>query len=152
MLKRFCSNYAKTVQKFVTGTPEWKETFMKYPSRCKVIEAEPGQRIKYEFTVTKDVLNTIGTLHGGCLATVLDVCMGNLVYDGKGISQQPGVSVDLSVSYMNAVKLGETIVIEANTLKHGKILAFLEAKVYRKSDNLIVAVGKQTLAIIPKEK
>uniref|UniRef100_A0AC35F117 Thioesterase domain-containing protein n=1 Tax=Panagrolaimus sp. PS1159 TaxID=55785 RepID=A0AC35F117_9BILA len=141
---------------------------------CKVIHAEPGKRIKYEFTVTKDVLNTIGTLHGGCLATVLDVCMGNLVYDGNGITQQPGVSVDLSVSYMNAVKLGETIIIEANmlkhgkkymnavkldetiiieanTLKHGKKLAFLEAKVFRKSDNSIVAIGKQTLAIIPKK-
>uniref|UniRef100_A0A914Y8R2 Thioesterase domain-containing protein n=1 Tax=Panagrolaimus superbus TaxID=310955 RepID=A0A914Y8R2_9BILA len=78
--------------------------------------------------------------------------MGNLVYDGKGISQQPGVSVDISVSYMKAVKLGETIVIEANTLKHGKRLAFLQAKVYRKSDNSIVAFAKQTLAIISKEK
>ena len=52
--------------------------------------------------------------------------------------------------YLNAVKLGETIVIEANTLKRGKKLAFLKAKVYRKSDNSIVAIGKQTLALFPK--
>uniref|UniRef100_A0AC35GNN1 Thioesterase domain-containing protein n=1 Tax=Panagrolaimus sp. PS1159 TaxID=55785 RepID=A0AC35GNN1_9BILA len=139
------------MQEFVNGKPEWNETFMKYNSRCKVIEAEPG-KIKYEFDVTKDVLNTIGTLHGGCMATLLGVCMANLVYDGKGFTQQLGIATDMSFKYLNAAKLGDTIVIEANTLKRGKRLAFLEAKVFKKSDNKLLVIGTQTLAIIPKDK
>uniref|UniRef100_A0A914YM77 Thioesterase domain-containing protein n=1 Tax=Panagrolaimus superbus TaxID=310955 RepID=A0A914YM77_9BILA len=117
--KRFSSNYAKAMQEFVSGKPEWNETFMKYNTRCKVINAEPGN-VKYEFDVTKDVVNTIGTLHGGCLATLLGVCMANLVYDGKGFTQQLGMAVNMSISYLNAAKIGDTIIIQANTLKHGK--------------------------------
>uniref|UniRef100_A0A914QX77 Thioesterase domain-containing protein n=1 Tax=Panagrolaimus davidi TaxID=227884 RepID=A0A914QX77_9BILA len=152
MFKRFSSSYVQAVQRFLIGPPEWEETFMKYTSKCKVIDAKPNQRIKYEYIVTKDTLNAAGKLHEGCIASIFDVCMGNLIAPADDIPlQQAAVTVDLSISYMNAVKLGETIIIEANTLKHGKKLAFLEAKVFRKSDNSIVAIGKQTMAIIPKK-
>uniref|UniRef100_A0A914Y0X3 Uncharacterized protein n=1 Tax=Panagrolaimus superbus TaxID=310955 RepID=A0A914Y0X3_9BILA len=102
MLKRFSSSYAKAVQKMLTGKPEWTETFMKYTSRCKVIDAKPNSHVKYEFTVTKDVLNAEEKLHEGCVATLLDVCMGNLICDENKIHlQQNGVTVDLEISFLN---------------------------------------------------
>jgi acyl-coenzyme A thioesterase 13 len=155
MIKRFCSSYFRAVQQFVSGTPEWQETFMKYSSRCTVISAEPG-KIKYEFGVTKDVLNTVGYLHGGCMATILGICMANLVFDGrideKGKIEQRGVALNNSISYLSPVKNGETIVIEANTLKQGRRIAFLEAKVYRKTDETIVAVGSQILKLCSQQQ
>uniref|UniRef100_A0AC34GVS1 Thioesterase domain-containing protein n=1 Tax=Panagrolaimus sp. ES5 TaxID=591445 RepID=A0AC34GVS1_9BILA len=135
-----------------TGRPEWNETFMKYTSKVKVIDAKPNSYVKYEYTVTKDVLNTVGKLHEGCVATLLDVCMASLICDENQLNlQQNGVTVDLEISHLNTVDLGETIIIDAKSLKNGKKLVVLQAKVYRKSDKEIVAFGKQILAHIPKE-
>lgn len=56
----------------------------------------------------------------------------------------PGVSVDLNVSYMKSAKEGEEIIVDANTLKVGKKLAFIECVLKKKSDGSIVAKGGQT--------
>ncbi|KAK3089465.1 hypothetical protein FSP39_003854 [Pinctada imbricata] len=58
--------------------------------------------------------------------------------------QQPGVSVDLSVSYMKAVKVGDIIVIDAQTLKCGRTLAFLTVDIKSKTNGQLVAQGKHT--------
>lgn len=95
-----------------------------------------------EMTIEQRHVNALGTLHGGCTATLVDVVSSLAL-----LSTPPhrlSVSVELNVSYLRGVKLGDDILIEARNLKSGKNLAFLEVAIKRKSDGQLVATGKHT--------
>lgn len=58
--------------------------------------------VKCKIPVTPELLNGIGTLHGGAVATMVDsVSTWALVSVGKNV---PGVSVDLSISYVHTLQ------------------------------------------------
>lgn len=62
-----------------------------------MISAEPNH-VKLEFTVTNDVLNTVGTLHGGCTATILDVCMSLSHFASNEITGKNfGGTIDMTI-------------------------------------------------------
>lgn len=47
-------------------------------------------------------------------------------------------------SYLKSAKEGEEIIIDAKTVKAGRILAYLECELRRKKDGVIIAKGSQT--------
>ena len=59
-------------------------------------------------------------------------------------NSHPGVTVDLRVSYLTGAKEGDEIIVDANTLKVGKNLAFIECILKNKSNGAIIAKGGQT--------
>lgn len=56
----------------------------------------------------------------------------------------PGVSVDIHVSYLKGAKEGDVVVIEADTVKKGRNLAFLECVLKHKRDGSLIAKGSHT--------
>lgn len=46
--------------------------------------------------------------------------------------------------YLKSAAIGEDVVIEANTIKSGKNLAFLDVYIKKKSDGSLVAKGSHT--------
>lgn len=109
-------------------------------SQLKVINSENG-RVSAEFQVEKQHLvcyfykfeiqqfvfnkfeqNRLESVHGGLLATVVDIG-GSLAIASKGLFAT-GVSTDINISYISGVKQGETISIDARVDKLGKTLAF----------------------------
>lgn len=56
----------------------------------------------------------------------------------------PGVSVDIHVSYLKGAREGDIVVIEADTIKTGRNLAFLECTLKHKRDNTLIAKGSHT--------
>ena len=90
-----------------------------------------------------------GTLHGGMTATLVDqlstLALKSAYEDPAGppLPSQTS-SVELSVSYLAAVKVGDDILIQANTIKRGRTLAFLSVDITNKSTGKIVATGKHT--------
>lgn len=55
-----------------------------------------------------------------------------------------GVSVDLHVSFLKGAKENDELVIEANTVKCGKTLAFLECEIRNKKCNSLIVKGSHT--------
>lgn len=55
-----------------------------------------------------------------------------------------GVSVDLHVSFLKGAKENDELIIEANTIKCGKTLAFLECEIRNKKCNSIIVKGSHT--------
>jgi len=108
--------------------------------------------------ISEEHINSKGTLHGGFTATLVDgmsslSLISSLLSPSPPVDQSsfPGaVSVELSVSYLNPVKTGETIVIEAETIKQGKTIAFLDVKIRNKSNGKLIATGKHTKFILSK--
>lgn len=56
----------------------------------------------------------------------------------------PGVSVDIHVSYLKSAKAGDVVVIEADTIRKGNKLAFLECVLTHKKDGSVIAKGAHT--------
>jgi acyl-coenzyme A thioesterase 13 len=101
-----------------------------------------------EMVVTRAVSNTYGTLHGGAIATLVDL-VGTMAL----LTRDPlraGVSVDLNCSYLAAAKEGETVTIIGRALKVGKRLGFSEVELRRGKageGGALLATGRHTKAL-----
>ncbi|KAI8368061.1 esterase [Blakeslea trispora] len=103
----------------------------------KILHTEEG-RVRAELEVEKKHLNRLGSVHGGLLATVIDVA-GSLAIASKGL-YATGVSTDINISYISGVKQGEKINIDARVDKLGKTLAFTSVELSNKG--CLVALGR----------
>lgn len=98
--------------------------------------------VECELDVGESVCNAYGTLHGGCVTTLVDV-VGTLAI----LAQDPtraGVSVEISTSFMTAAEQGDRVRCVGKLLKGGKRLAFTQVDLYRKSDGKLIASGRHT--------
>ncbi|MGH0129355.1 UNVERIFIED_CONTAM: hypothetical protein FKN15_051242 [Acipenser sinensis] len=106
-----------------------------------LVSASPG-KVVCELKVEEEHTNRGGTLHGGLTATLVDVISTTaLLYTERGA---PGVSVDMNITYMNAAKIGEDVLITAQVLKQGKTLAFATVDVTSKATGKLIAQGRHT--------
>lgn len=79
-------------------------------------------------TTTDDHANTTGTVHGGLIATLVDMAMGRAVRAQLG-DDESAATLQLSVTYLNAASPGETLVARAEVGKRGKNIVLLSAEV-----------------------
>ena len=106
----------------------------------EVIKASETGKCTFQFKVEEEHLNGMGTLHGGYTAYILDYSTTGALMAMEG--NRSGVSIDMSLSYMSAAKLGDIVTIETECKKKGRNLAFMEAE-FKKGDKLLVT-GKHT--------
>ncbi|KAJ3221714.1 hypothetical protein HK099_003203 [Clydaea vesicula] len=98
--------------------------------------------ITARFLVDKNHANMYETLHGGSIASLVDIA-GSLAIASKKTTDYTGVSTDLSVSYVKGVKLGETVTIISKMQSNGKTLAYTTTE-FLNDDNEVVAFGSHT--------
>ncbi|XP_065150825.1 acyl-coenzyme A thioesterase 13 [Paramisgurnus dabryanus] len=110
-------------------------------SKVEIVSAAPG-KVVCEMKVEEEHTNRGGTLHGGMTATLVDVISTSaIMYSERGA---PGVSVDMNITYMNAAKIGEDVLITAQVLKQGKTLAFATVDLTNKANGKMIAQGRHT--------
>ncbi|CAM4632962.1 hypothetical protein PO909_004811 [Leuciscus waleckii] len=110
-------------------------------SKVEILSATPG-KVVCEMKVEEEHTNRGGTLHGGLTATLVDVISTTaIMYTERGA---PGVSVDMNITYMNAAKIGEDILITAQVLKQGRTLAFATVDLTNKANGKLIAQGRHT--------
>uniref|UniRef100_A0A665UPL5 Acyl-coenzyme A thioesterase 13 n=2 Tax=Echeneis naucrates TaxID=173247 RepID=A0A665UPL5_ECHNA len=110
-------------------------------SKVDVLSASPG-KVVCEMRVEEEHTNRGGTLHGGLTATLVDVISTMaIMYSEAGA---PGVSVDMNITYMNAAKMGEDVLITAQVLKEGRTLAFATVDLTSKATGKLIAQGRHT--------
>ncbi|KAI9328466.1 HotDog domain-containing protein, partial [Zopfochytrium polystomum] len=106
--------------------------------------------------VTPTMVNPGGTIHGGCLGTIIDVAstIAKLLID---VSQDreplPGVSLSLGVTFVSAAKPGETLFVEVTVPKVGRQVFFTNTQLFAKekdgSKGRLVAEGPHTKFVPP---
>ena len=90
----------------------------------------------------KEHTNRLGILHGGTIASMVDLG-GSFAVASKGLFST-GVSTDLNVTYINSGgKIGDMIHAEATCDKFGKTLAFTSI-MFRNAKGELVARGSHT--------
>ncbi|XP_067677915.1 acyl-coenzyme A thioesterase 13-like [Haliotis asinina] len=110
--------------------------------QIRVVDGEEG-RCVCELVVSPELSNPRGSLHGGVAATLVDIVSTWAVMTTG--EKKPGVSVDLSISFLKAAPTGEPILIDARTLRVGKTLAFLTVDILKKDCGTLLAQGKHTM-------
>lgn len=75
------------------------------------------------FQVTDMLRNPQGSLHGGAMASAMDISMGHLVKKIAG----PGATIELKVQFMRPVMNG-TVTCEGRFTKKGRSLSFMESR------------------------
>ena len=107
----------------------------------KMISAKRGEVI-VEFEVVPDMTNPLGLLHGGMQCTLMDDIIGlaSATLGHNGFS----ISINLQITYLSTVKIGEKIHIQANIIREGRNIINATSKIYKTSGKLI-ATGKSDL-------
>jgi len=75
------------------------------------------------FPVTDMLRNPQGSLHGGAMASAMDISMGHLVKKIAG----PGATIELKVQFMRPVMDG-LVTCEGRFTKKGRKLSFMESR------------------------
>lgn len=87
-------------------------------------------------------LNQGGTIHGGAIATLVDVAMGAAVFAGSDDDERP-VTIEMKVNYLEAGQPG-AVRAEANVRRRGSRFTVLEAEVVQGDRVLAFATGSFT--------
>lgn len=75
------------------------------------------------FPVTDMLRNPQGSLHGGAMASAMDISMGHLVKKIAG----PGATIELKVQFMRPVMDG-LVTCEGRFTKKGRSMSFMESR------------------------
>ena len=104
------------------------------------MRAEPGV-VRCALPVSASVQNRYGTLHGGCVATLVDVVSTAALVT---VSDYSGVTLELSASYLNPCHGGDVAEVEARVLKAGGAVAVLSCVITARRTGRTVATGRHT--------
>ncbi|KAI8997145.1 HotDog domain-containing protein [Pilobolus umbonatus] len=107
-----------------------------YLDDMTAIEASENQMV-WEFKVEPHHCNITNNMHGGCVATLIDMCSSfTLVTAADRRWKYVGVSTDLSINYLQGVSVDEVIRIVCDVHREGKMLAYIYTKIYNKKGEL----------------
>lgn len=75
------------------------------------------------FEMTDMLRNPQGSLHGGAMASAMDISMGHLVNKVAG----PGATIEMKIQFMRPVMNG-TVTCEGRFVRRGRSLSFMESR------------------------
>ncbi|XP_060525279.1 putative esterase F42H10.6 [Cylas formicarius] len=109
------------------------------PSNVNFQSIDHGNALA-DFIVEEEHTNPLGTLHGGFSATLVDSVSSFALstHDKVGC---PHVSVDIHLTYYSSANVGDHVEIEANTIKAGRSMAFLEVLIKNKNTGVLLLRG-----------
>jgi uncharacterized protein (TIGR00369 family) len=94
--------------------------------------ADPDKDIcRLTFPVTDLLRNPQGALHGGIMASAMDISMGHLVAKVAG----PGATIEMKVQFLRPV-MGGTVSVEGSFTRRGRSLSFMESKLFAEDGKL----------------
>ena len=155
---RSCRNFDKVLEKV---SPTWSTSAKLTPFLQVTILALSDGKCSAEVKVDESHTNPMGGLHGGFSATLVD-CISTYALMTQVAA--PNVSVDIHMrydyvvvgircqkfcsSYLKGAKIGDEILVDANVIKKGKTLAFLDVVIKNKSNGDVLVKGSHTKFIM----
>ena len=86
----------------------------------------PGEACRVALPVRDFLFNPQGTLHGGIIATVMDISMGHLLKRAAGSG---GATLEMKVQYLRPVR-GPKATCEGRFIRQGRSVCFLESRLW----------------------
>jgi acyl-CoA thioesterase len=119
-------------------------------SHLKILTEELGQgTARLSVPVEKHLTNSMGTVHGGVIMSLLDIALCTAAR-----TLHPGsigaITIDMSTSFLDGGS-GARLLAEARVLKDGRTMSFVEAEA-RNEDGTLVAKAIATVRVRQREK
>ena len=92
-------------------------------------------RLVADYVVRPDLVNPMQVLHGGAASAILDDLCGLTVLSLN--REFAFTSVNLSMDFLNAARLGETLTAEATVIRAGRNMVHLEGRLTNATGKLI---------------
>ena len=89
------------------------------------------KELKITFNINEMLLNPQGSLHGGIMATVMDISMGHLVNKTSGM----GTTIEMKIQYLRPVRQGQ-VICKGRFIKKGRTVSFMESRLLDESGKL----------------
>lgn len=86
---------------------------------------------RISFPAEEFLYNPQGSLHGGAIATVMDISMGHLINKVAGA----GATIEMKIQYMRPVMTG-TVTVEGRFVRRGRNLSFMESRLFNAQEQL----------------
>jgi uncharacterized protein (TIGR00369 family) len=116
--------------------------------------SEPGEPgvVRVSMPVRDEAFNASGNLHGGAIATLVDVAAGSCAARASGFDPvtQSLVTADLHVRYLGRPK-GDTITAEARLMRAGRMLIVVEIRVTDPPGN-VIAFADFSSMVVPRRE
>jgi uncharacterized protein (TIGR00369 family) len=121
-----------------------------FVQHLKIVTEALGQgSARLSLPVEREFTNSLGTVHGGVIMSLLDVALctaaRTLHPDSIGV-----ITIDLSTSFIGGGS-GEKLYAEARVLKDGRTMSFVEGEA-KNADGSLVAKAIATVRVRLKEK
>lgn len=94
---------------------------------------------RWGFVADARHLNGQGVVHGGMLMTMIDQALGITVYFAAG--KKPAVTIDLSVKFVDAARLGDFIEAHTTVVRTTRSLVFMSGQLTRGARPVLTAQG-----------
>ncbi|CAL4960136.1 unnamed protein product [Urochloa decumbens] len=108
----------------------------------RVDAIEPGRALICSFTVPPRLMDASKRMHGGALASLVDLVGSAMIFAGG--SPTTGVSLEITISYLNAARANEEIEIDARVVGIGERTGCVTVEVRKKATGEVIAHGRHT--------
>lgn len=104
-------------------------------------------RAEFEMTVAEPHLRTLGLLHGGVTATLLDTAMGFAAVTVAPEGHHP-VTIQINVNFVRAIQQGETVRATGEVRHRGRQTAVTFGELHT-SEGKLAATATATFMFVP---
>ncbi len=106
------------------------------------LRAADAGRLVAEYTIREELTNPAAVLHGGAASAILDDLIGAMVFTlGREYAY---TSVNLTVDFLHAARLGELVTATAEVVRAGKNIIHCEGRIVA-ADGKIIAKATTNL-------
>jgi acyl-coenzyme A thioesterase 13 len=110
----------------------------------------PENEILFKLRVLEENCNILKTMHGGAIATLIDVST-TVAITGLDKDMRQNVSVELTTHYLNPIKSDTEILVLCKIPKIGKTLAYSYAEIYDNDTLKLLVNGNHIKAMLDKK-
>ncbi len=126
------------IGKEFTATPS---PFMKWLKPI-VLSAEQG-KLSFQYVVRKEMINPIGTLHGGVTSAIIDDIIGATMFSFNEDCFY--TTVNLVIDYFASAREGDTIIADTSIVKKGKQMVNAQCEIWNEDKTRLIARGYSNL-------
>ena len=128
------------LETFLANPTHYEGTYLEFLG-FRLAEWKEGYA-RLEMPVRPDHRNTVGFLHGGVIASLLDI--SGAVAGSYGIADEyVSITINQNCTYM-APHRGDTVVAEGSLIRATKSMFFTESRLFDSADNRLCATATGT--------
>ena len=121
-------NIGKTSSGHIAGFGAWLN--------AKILDVNDFGDIILEFEVREEMLNPMGTIHGGAIAAILDEAMGMQLFV-KSSDEDAFFALNISVDFVKNAKLDEKLSVSTEVVRIGKNTANLKSVILNSKQEVV---------------